>query len=114
MKDTKDTVNADVVTTRFSELITKLGGGSVEHDAGEQIEKVVRGVVATGKAGKITLTVDVSPLKGGVNQLMVEGSVKSKIPTKAHDANIFFPTKTGALTRKNPNQMDFLDKEDDE
>ena len=105
MNTTPDTVKTDI-----HQFLHDLAGGSVAHDMATELEKVVKAVTETAKSGKLTLTIHIGPLKGQVRQLAVEGVVKSTIP-RPSETSVFFPTKENTLTRKNPDQIEFADRE---
>lgn len=104
-------VKADVVHTDVGEFIKTLGGGRTAFQMASELERVVKGVVETAKPGKLTLTVEIAPLKGATNQLAVEGRIRATVPEKS-DISVFFPTREGKLSRKNPDQREFDEVEE--
>lgn len=102
-------VSPDIVSTDVCQFLKDLANGQTIHDMAAGLERVVKAVTETKKAGKLILTIDIGPLKGSVQQLAVESFVRETCPRHT-ETSVFFATKQNTLTRKNPNQMDFSDK----
>lgn len=82
-------------------------GGAAAAELTEALHAVVEAVEATGKAGSVTLTLAIAPLKDAGSVLKVTDTVKSKVPELARPAAIYFPDRHGNLRRENPNQPAF-------
>lgn len=70
--------------------------------AGEKLSEVIKSVVSTGKAGSITIKLDVKPSTAGA--LAVKGSVATKIPKGLPPESLLWPTPEGNLLSEDPRQ----------
>lgn len=87
----------------ISETLKMFQGGDFNVKAGELFASVLRGVEDTGKAGKLTITLDVKQQNGAVSVL---AKVTDKVPEKLPDADLYWTTPEGNLTLRNPAQRD--------
>jgi len=87
----------------ISETLKMFQGGDFNIKAGELFASVLRGVEDTGKAGKLTITLDVKQQNGAVSVL---AKVTDKVPEKLPDADLYWTTPEGNLTLRNPAQRD--------
>lgn len=88
-------------TKPITATLALLQGGSFLDQCSEQMNQLVRCVDETGKAGKLTITLDVKKAGGTVN---IIAKVTNKTPEVAPDADTFWPTTEGNLSLENPNQ----------
>lgn len=91
----------------FALTLQEIGAGRLAARVSEQLADLTSAVVATGKKGKITLTIEVAPVKkANANTLMVSGSSKAAIPEPedASPTSVFFATDDGTLSRDDPRQ----------
>jgi len=87
------------------ETLGQLRRGLLLSDLSERMADLVKQVKATGRGGKLTLTLTVKPAgKGVVRNVVVEDEVALKLPAPDKEATIFFPTEDGSLSRSDPNQ----------
>ena len=90
----------------FPETILQMNNGATVMELSHALEKVVAAVRAAGKAGSITLTVNVKPAsKGSNNVLMVESQVKTKLPEADRGMTVFYATEDNRLVRNDPQQQ---------
>lgn len=87
----------------ISETIRMFQGGDFNIKCGELFASVLRGVEDTGKAGKLTITLDVKQQNGAVAVL---AKVSDKTPEVAPDADLYWTTPDGNLSLRNPAQRD--------
>lgn len=87
----------------ISETLKMFQGGDFNVKAGELFAAVLRGVEDTGKAGKLTITLDVKQQNGAVSVL---AKVTDKTPEALPDADLYWTTPDGNLTLRNPAQRD--------
>lgn len=87
----------------ISETLRLFQGGDFNLKAGELFASVLRGVEDTGKAGKLTITLDVKQQNGAVSVL---AKVTDKTPEKLPDADLYWTTPDGNLSLRNPAQRD--------
>lgn len=87
----------------ISETLRLFQGGDFNIKAGELFASVLRGVEDTGKAGKLTITLDVKQQNGAVAVL---AKVTDKTPEVLPDADLYWTTPDGNLSLRNPAQRD--------
>lgn len=90
--------------TNFVNALKELRAGGAIDDLNDQLTEVVAAVRATGRAGKLTLTLTVKAGKGNSNQLMVDDAITIKKPSKETETTIFFTTDENTLQRNDPRQ----------
>jgi len=85
----------------ITDTLRLLQGGIFLDQCSELFASIIRGVEDTGKAGKLTITLDVKKVNAAVSVL---AKVTDKTPEKAPDADLFYATVEGNLSLDNPNQ----------
>lgn len=85
----------------FFEIGT-LNGGVFGHTVGEKFKEMLAAVEATGKSGKLTITVDATKTTGGMVALVAKAT--NKTPEPKPDADVRWVTEDGDLTHTNPKQ----------
>lgn len=89
----------------FAELLTTLDHGAAHAEASRALHDLVQAVLATGKAGTMTIAVGLKPLKGSTDQLIVAAQVTAKPPKSEPASAVFFADDAGNLTRNDPRQL---------
>jgi len=82
--------------------IAELQGGSFGGQIADTLRSVVQAVDETGKAGKVTVTLDIAKSAGGT--ISIVAKVTDKTPEPKPDADVYWPTPEGNLARDNPKQ----------
>ena len=85
----------------ISDVLRMLQGGAFNDQCGEKLAEIIKGVEDTGKAGKLTITLD---LKKAGAALQVLARVTDKTPEELPDADLFWATVEGNLSVDNPAQ----------
>jgi hypothetical protein len=85
----------------ITDTLRLLQGGAFLEQCSEALSGIVKAVDETGKAGKLTITIDIKKAGGAVSVL---AQVSDKTPEEAPDADLFWPTVEGNLSLQNPNQ----------
>lgn len=85
----------------ITDTLRILQGGVFLDQCSEQLAEVVRSVDETGKAGKLTITLD---LKKAGGALSITAKVTNKVPEQKADEDLLWPTVEGNLSLDNPNQ----------
>ena len=89
----------------FATVLRDLGRGAVIDEAAIHLQTLVKEVSDTGKKGRMTLVVEVAPMKGDVRALMVSARSDLKLPAGEPLAAVFFYDDDGNLTRDDPRQI---------
>lgn len=85
----------------ITDTLRLLHGGLFLDECSDMLAGVVRSVEDTGKAGKLTITLDVKKVGAAIS---VTAKATDKVPEKAPDADLFYATVEGNLSLDNPNQ----------
>lgn len=88
--------------TPIIETLARLQGGSLLHDAAEQLAELVQAVDRTGKAGKLTITLTVR--KATASTQALAGRVDVKAPKEPVLETLLYPTPEGNLLAEDPRQ----------
>lgn len=70
--------------TNAAEFFEELNGGAFASQIGHALSEVAAGVVDHGKAGKLTITLDLSQI-GETHQVKIKHKLAYKVPTKRGD-----------------------------
>lgn len=98
----------------FTDVLREIRKGAVVDACSEGLATVTRGVLETGKAGSVTLTLTVKPPKAkGDNVVTVVSDVKVKEPRDDLPEAIFFADESGDLLREDPTQQRMFAEADD-
>lgn len=88
---------------QFTDTINNLRRGSLAEELTVKLAELTGRCAETGRAGAITLTLQLKPGKGG--QIEVFDDIKIKLPKEERGASIMWPTPEGSLVRDDPKQM---------
>lgn len=98
----------------FTDVLREIRKGVVVDAASEALNTVVRGVMETGKAGGVTVQINIAPPKTrGDNALVVTAKVVTKEPRDDLPEAIFFASEDGDLLREDPTQTRMFAEADD-
>lgn len=86
----------------ITDTLRLLQGGVFLDQCSEQLADLVKSVDDTGKAGKLTITLD---LKKSAGAVAITAKVTNKSPERAPDADLLWATVEGNLVLDNPNQQ---------
>lgn len=86
----------------FGQILAELGEGSTVDELSRAMWDLLQRVQDTGKAGSVTLTINVA--LNGVGRVEVKDEVKTKLPEYARPTTSFFIDKFGNASRRNPDQ----------
>lgn len=96
------------VVRPFNDFLMDHANGKTHGELSEALQKLVAGVRDTGKAGKLQLTISITPMKKASNGvLMVSDVIKVSVPAHDRKDSLFYPDEHGNLTRTDPNQLTF-------
>ena len=85
----------------FQETLARLQGGAFADECAEKLAGIVRSVEATGKAGRLTITID---LKKSAGAMAIRAKATDKVPEALPEEDLLWPTVEGNLSPQNPNQ----------
>jgi len=82
--------------------------GAFIEELEEKFSELVHSVHDVNKAGKITITLKLKPLKPGVESdtVTLEDEINLTTPKPDKKASVFYATPSGTLSRTDPNQME--------
>lgn len=85
----------------ITDTLRLLQGGLFLDQCSEQLAELVKGVDETGKAGKLTITLDLKKSSGAIE---ITAKVTNKTPEPKPDTDLLWPTVEGNLSLQNPHQ----------
>jgi hypothetical protein len=88
----------------FSQFMLEQRRGALHAELSDVLREVVAAVQDHGKAGSLTLTIDVKPGAKGTRTLVVSDAIKTKIPQGERPSALFFADDAGNLHREDPTQ----------
>ncbi|MER8083802.1 hypothetical protein ABTZ57_01235 [Streptomyces sp. NPDC094048] len=102
----KTTAEPDEQVVRpFAAFLQEQSGGQLHDELSTRLHELIEAVRETGKAGSISLKVDVKPIAGTDGRtLTVTDTVAAKVPRTERPKSIFFVTDDGNLSRTDPRQ----------
>ncbi len=86
----------------ITDTLRLLDGGAFIDLCSQKLADAVRAVEETGKAGKVTITLD---LKRSSSAIEVTPRCTNKVPEPKPDSSLLWATVEGNLTEQNPNQQ---------
>ena len=96
----------------FVETLHDLRKGAALAEAGDRLQALVAAVRDTGKAGKLTLTIEVKPTKGDHDILTLHDGLKVALPEPDRGVTIMYATDHNTLQRQDPRQPALPDLRD--
>jgi hypothetical protein len=88
----------------FTDTLKDLREGAVVPELDEALKQLVADVRATGKGGSITLKLNVNPMKGSANMLLITDDVKVAPPARERETTVLYATDDNELSRRDPRQ----------
>jgi len=90
----------------FPEFLVKIGDGSLVNELNEGVRRCAEAVRDLGRPASLTLTISMKPAsKKCAIIVMVEGTVKVKVPEPERGVTIYYVDEAGQLVRSDPRQQ---------
>ena len=86
----------------FDEWLADLRYGRASEEWAEAMAEVVKAVRDTGKAGSLTIVLDIEP---GGRTVKITDRLKQKVPQFDREKSIYFADGAGGLHRDDPTQV---------
>lgn len=104
-KNTNATESVPQIDKRFLNIIQQHKQGAAITDLSAALKQVTSAVQLTGKAGSVTLTMNIAPAtKGDPTTLVFLTKVKVKAPETEAPGSIFYADEDFNLVREDPKQ----------
>jgi hypothetical protein len=94
-----------VAVRPFVDTLRTLRSGLCEDELATALQSVVQAVSETGKAGSLTLTIDVKPMNAA-GALVITDTIKTKLPVEKSAGTVLWATPEGNLQLNHPKQND--------
>ncbi|AJR18022.1 hypothetical protein GUY44_07630 [Pimelobacter simplex] len=107
MTDTTTEGDGDAHVRPFADWLREQAGGKSHDELSDAVYDLVQRVKDTGKKGSLVYTINIGPMKGDKDVLMIDDQIKLKLPEHDRKASLFYTDKVGNLTRTDPNQLVF-------
>jgi len=92
------------VVRPFADLLREHRKGLLHAELGDELQRLVERVKATGKAGKLTLVLQVKPAAKGDDMVVVADEVKTALPQPDRGTSFFYIDDDFNLVRHDPHQ----------
>lgn len=83
----------------FASILHSLNKGKVHTQLGEELRAIVAAVKDTGKTGTITLRLDVKPMTGDEDGVLIAARIGSKVPQFDPSTSVFYADDHNNLSR---------------
>lgn len=90
----------------FVDTLRDVRAGSVIDQLDESLQQLVQQVQRTNKGGSLRLALDIRPMKGSTEAVVVKATVVTKTPQFDDQGTVLFPTPEGNLTRSHHKQTE--------
>jgi hypothetical protein len=90
----------------FVDTLRDVRAGKVIDELDEQLQTLVQKVQSTIKGGSLVLTIEIKPLKGSAEAVIVKAGISCKMPSFDEAGTVLFPSPEGNLTRSHHRQPD--------
>lgn len=90
----------------FFDTLRDIRAGAVLDELAAQMQTLVHAVQVCNAGGTLTLTLEVKPMKGSTEAVVVADSIKVKAPHIKSSGTVMFPTPEGNLSRQHPRQTE--------
>lgn len=87
----------------ITEVLKDIREGALLLELPQQLADLVGAVKATGKGGKLTLTLSIKPLEGS-NQVLIQDEVRVAKPEPSRPKTVLYITEENELSRRDPRQ----------
>lgn len=88
----------------FTDTLRDVRAGMVIDQLDADLQQLVQQVQRTNKGGKLVLTIEIKPMKGSTEAVVVKAGVTVKAPQFEDNGTVLFPTPDGNLTRSHHRQ----------
>lgn len=83
----------------FVDTVRDIKAGEVLEQLDASLQHLVQQIQRTNKGGSLKLTLDIRPMKGSTEAVVVKSTVTVKEPQFDDNGTVLFPTPEGNLTR---------------
>lgn len=90
----------------FSDTLRDVRAGQVIEELDAALQNLVQQIQRTNKAGSLKLTLEIKPMKGSTEAVVVKATVMAKEPQFSDTGTVLFPTPEGNLTRSHHKQQE--------
>lgn len=87
----------------FLKFLTEIDYGGAVDEYGEHLAELIESVKSTGKKGKLTLTLDFTPV-GETGQIQIRDELKVVAPKPDRHVTLLYAHDNGVLDRRDPRQ----------
>lgn len=93
-------------SNQFLTTLQKHRSGGLLADASTKLAELVAGVHATGKRGRMTITLSVVPASAGQSCITFHDDIKTQVPRQPMPSSLWFTQPDGSLVKENPAQAE--------
>lgn len=96
------------ISNRFTTTLGDVRKGRALNDLSSKLAEVIEAVREHGGPGSLALKLDIKPVNGSGDQVLITDEIKTKAPQPKKEATLFFTDEGGALLRNDPRQRDWV------
>jgi hypothetical protein len=99
------TTESEAPPRAFTEVLKEVESGFLVDELSETFADVVQAVRRQGKAGSLTVTLNVKPITGNDEMVTIAAGVRTKLPAPDRAPSTFFVARDGSPSRNHPSQL---------
>lgn len=92
------------MSKNFLQTLAEINAGTFVEELTAAQTELIAAIAKTGGGGKLTLTLEIKPAKGGLT-VTVDADVKTKLPSRDRATDFFFIGRDNSLLRDHPDQQ---------
>lgn len=93
-----------MATRPITDTLRDLRNGLLLDEMSEQMKELVNAVESTGKAGAMTLKIEIKPMKDMDGAIVIKDTVTMRMPKIESSGTVLFVTPEGNTSRRNQRQ----------
>lgn len=92
----------------MTDVLSEINAGKLNAMGGAKLSEIAAGCKATGKKGKLTLELELTPRGSDGKQVDISFKIKAVVPEKNLSPSIWFISGGNELTRDDPDQLELF------
>lgn len=100
-----------MISNRFNQALSEVRKGQVLNDLSNSLAEIIEAVRTHGGNGSLTLKLDIKPVDGSGEQVLISDDIKTKVPQPKKQPALFFTDEGGHLLRNDPRRRDWVEEQ---
>ncbi len=89
----------------FGEVLAELESGLIERELSSALQEIVHAVRHHARAGRLTLSIDITPVSGHMSMVNLIPDIKKKLPQIKRAPSMFFADRESRISQHHPDQL---------